>query len=645
MSMQKIILTFFLAVLCSFFTFGQQKLYTKSKKAIKLYKKAEQSFRYYKYAETADLLKKALKADPKFIEAYLLYAQLYQENKKTEKAKECYYKIIEIDAEYFPMVYYYLGNTELAGGNYAKAKKAFEALKEQNVSGKSKKKATQKLRQCNFAIEEMRHPVPFAPVNLGDKINTASQEYAPALTIDGQGLFFTRLVPTPVGAPNMEKYNEDFFLSRKAGDKWMEAINLGKPINTVFNEGAQSLSANGQTIVYTSCLCQNGMQKCCDLYMAKFVGKNWTRPQNMGTPVNTTAWESQPTISADGQTIYFVSNRKGGLGGKDIWVTNKQDDGTWGTPVNLGDSINTPFDDISPFIHPDGKTLYFASNGIVGLGGFDLYLSRKQSNGKWTTPQNLGYPINTHKDEKSLILNAAGDYAFFASERDEGFGGLDLYGFDLYPEARPTKVIYVEGIIYDKETRKPLQAKFQLINLRTKERVFSAESNPKNGNFLLCLPLNENYAFHAAKPGYLFFSENFSLKNIRLDENFKLNIPLKPIKKGENIVLKNVFFDTDKYLLKQESNVELLKLVDFLKKNPTIKIELGGHTDKQGTAQHNKTLSMNRAKAVYLFLIEHQIAPERLTYKGYGFTKPIDTNETQSGRARNRRTEYKIISH
>jgi outer membrane protein OmpA-like peptidoglycan-associated protein len=331
----------------------------------------------------------------------------------------------------------------------------------------------------------------------------------------------------------------------------------------------------------------------------------------------------------------------------DLYKTTMDEFGEWSKPINISDSINTEGAESSPFIHPDNKTLYFSSDGHIGMGGMDIFYCRKDSNDNWGKPVNIGYPINTFGDENSLILNARGDMAYFASDKLEGFGQQDLYKFKLYEEARPNPVSYMKGIVYDDQTKKRLEAKFELISLKDGQTKVESKSDPVNGEFLVCLPTGSQYALNVSKKGYLFYSENFSTPaeiHHKIDPFLK-NVPLKPIKVGESVVLKNIFFEFDKYNLKKESRVELNKLYNLLKENKSLKIEIGGHTDNKGSEEYNKTLSQNRAKAVYEYLTSKGISSERLSYKGYGESKPIDTNKTEEGRANNRRTEFKVIDN
>jgi len=486
--------------------------------------------------------------------------------------------------------------------------------------------------------------VPFSPVNMGENINSTDHEYFPSITTDGNTLLFTRNLKD---AGAMAGYQEDFYIGKQSGaNEWEIASSMGPPINTADNEGAPSISADGQIIIYAGCNRPDG-KGSCDIYYARKVGNRWAKPINIGPPINTRNWETQPSFSSDGKTLYFVRGTvtREGIKNQDIYYSQLSKDGYWGDPVSISSKINTPDREESVYIHPDNQTLYFSSNGHIGMGGLDIYMCKKQPNGEWGNPINLGYPINTNNDENSLLVSPNGEIAYFASNRQGGKGGLDLYQFDLYKEARPERLTYVIGKVFDARSKKPIGATFELIDLETAQTVIESESNIGNGEFLVSLTANKNYALNVSKNGYLFYSENFSLKEIAdLSKPFQLDIPLQPIDVGMIGELKNIFFETGQFNLKEESKAELQKLVDFLTLNKTLKIELSGHTDNVGDKKMNLALSQNRAKAVYDYLIGKGIAAERLTYAGYGDTQPKVSNDTPENRAKNRRTEFKVTA-
>lgn len=624
---------------------AQYRYTSKSSKAIKYLELGMDYFDIRNNEAAKQEILKAIEADPGFIEAYMLLGDVYDELKEYKLSAEAYKKAVAIDEKFFPNNFYTLGKVELYSGSYTDAKMHLEKyLTFPKIDEVHKSTTLRAIGICDFAIDAMAHPVPFEPHNLDSAINTIDDEYLPAITADEQTLIITRRKPRlQINSEFQSKLEEDFYYSVKKDGKWKTAVNMGTPINTPNNEGAQCISPDGQYLFFTACEREDGVGSC-DIYMSKKTGNTWSRPVNMGETVNSMKWESQPSISPDGRTLYFVSTRNGGKGRMDIWKTTLGDNGNWSLPVNMGDTINTPDDEMSPFIHPSNNTLYFSSKGHVGMGGFDIFLSRIDVSGHWGKPQNLGYPINTLGDETSLIVNASGETAYFASDKLQGKGKIDIYSFDLYKEAQPLKVTYIKGKVINSKSNAALEAKFELIDLSTGKIVMQSTSDVSNGEFLLCLPVNKDYALNVSKDGYLFYSENFSLKDVNdVSKPYLMNIKLQPIQVGETVVLKNIFFETASYALKDESKVELEKLYRFLSQNQLIHIEIGGHTDNIGDKQSNVTLSSNRALAVYNYLLEKGIDKIRLSYKGYGDSKPIAANDSDANRSLNRRTDFTII--
>lgn len=634
----------FIFILAPSFVIAQDELSTKSKKARTWYEKGEQLLQAQKLTEAKMNFQLAIDEDPNFFEAYMLMGEIHEQEKNDTAAVVVYKKAIEIDPERYPPVFQIIADIEYSNGWYADASLHYtQFLGSQKAHGASRIKAEKNLANCEFALKAMQNPVPFTPVNLGPNVNSDLNEYFPCITADNQTLLFTRLLKDNRSVTGRQ---EDFFVS-KNNNGWQPAVELGSPINTVYNEGAPTLSADGNILIFTACESLEGYgigregYGRCDLFVSKRSGNEWQVPYNLGLPVNSRAWESQPSISSDGRTIYFVSSRNNDY---DIWVSVVNNKGIWSEPEKLGSNINTEGYEGSVFIHPDNQTLYFSSDGHVGMGGLDIFMSRKDTSGQWGPPVNLGYPINSHKDDNSILISAGGELAMFASDRKDGFGGLDLYSFELYKEARPQVVTYIKGTVYDKNSGTKLNAQFELTNLKTGIVAIESFSNKSTGEFLVCLPANHDYALTVSKDGYLFYSENFNLtgENPSTDPVL-MDVPLIPLQAGAKVVMKNVFFETDRFDLLEPSKVELNKLADLLTKNPALKVELGGHTDNVGKDDYNLTLSENRAKAVMTYLVENGIAPERLTYKGYGKTQPVDTNDTEAGRANNRRTEFKVV--
>lgn len=621
-------------------------LSTSSKKAQKFYLQAYERYQAREYGQARELLDKALSEDDRFAEAWALKGDMAAEQRDAEGAIQGYSKAVQLLPDMDYNLYVILGNLQLMTGRYAEAKANYERYLSYNKGPSNRRWQTEEnILRCDFGIHMILHPVPFDPVNLGDSINTIHDEYINAISSDKQTLWFTRRLPTGAIVPNSsEAIEEDFYLSHLSGDTaWERALNLGPPINTRGNEGAISISPDAQLLFFAACQREDGYGSC-DIYWSWKMGDRWSIPRNLGPMVNSETWDSQPSFSSDGKTLYFASKRGGGKGSSDIWKSELLPNGDWTLPVNLGDSINTPGEEQNPFIHPDDQTLYFASKGHPGMGGLDLFYSRRAPDGSWEKPVNLGYPINTYADEITLAVNSTGDVAYISSDKFGGKGRQDIYSFPLYKEAQPHPVTYLKGVVYDKETGSRLQAHFELHDLLRNQLAVKAVSDPIDGSFLVCLPTDRDYALNVSRDGYLFYSDNFSLTGIRDQAKpFLKNIPLQPIRVGETVVLKNIFFDTDKFELKPESFNELEKLLGLLKTNPSLKIEISGHTDIRGTEEHNLELSGNRARSVVDYLVGHGIAKERMTSAGYGFSKPIDSNDTEEGRANNRRTEFRIV--
>jgi outer membrane protein OmpA-like peptidoglycan-associated protein len=630
---------------------AQKELSSSDPKAIRLFKEGA---RYYDARDTSkalELFGEAIKSDPKFIEAYMLKANVYEDMGQHENAVEYYKKAIEVNPEFFPKVYYSLANEEYYLGRYTDAKTHIEKfLSYPNGKGNLHWKAKKLKENVEFAMMAVSNPVPFDPVNMGDSINSTEDEYFPSVTVDGQTFIYTREIRY-TDSRGKAASQEDLYKSKKNGVSWNKSRPISE-INTHGNEGASSISSDGQYIFFTACEQIGGddgrkTKGSCDIFLSKKVGEKFNEPRDLDEPLNSTDWDTQPSFSSDGRTLYFVRRIpvSYGVSHSDILVSSIGDDYRWSQPVSVSDLINTPSDESFVFIHPDDQTLYFASSGHPGMGGSDIFFSRRDSTGKWGRPENIGYPINSINDEISFRVSPDGKTAYFSSNRPGGKGGLDIYQFPLYEKARPRPVSYMKGKVYDAETKKFLSAAFELIDLATGKVIVSSSSNVGNGEFLVALPTGKSYALNVSKDGFLFYSDNFKMENPKsADEPFLKDVPLNPIKAGESIVLNNIFYDTDKYALKSESKVELGKLILFLNKNPKIKFEISGHTDNVGTKQYNQTLSEKRAKSVYDYLIANGIPANRMTSKGYGDTKPVADNSTDAGKAKNRRTEFLITA-
>lgn len=617
---------------------AQEKLSSKNKKAIKAYQEGVDAFAKTEYDAAEKSFREALRLDAKFIESYIMLGTLFEEKRDYKQAIENYKKSIGLDEDF------YIGTLVITAGLLRKTGEYQESMEmaKRYLSKKGLKPANIKnaeilIENDEFAIQEMKNPKPFKPENMGVEINCKYPEYSPAMTADESQIIFTRQIPKSEGA---KEYQEDFFYSEKdENGNWKPAIGLSRNLNTPLNEGAHTISPDGQILYFTGCNREGG-KGSCDIYKSQLHKNSWDYPENI-RELNSSAWDSQPSIGPDGRTIYFTSARGGNM---DIYVSYLGDDGYWSEPTPLPANINTVRSEMSPFIHPDGKTLYFASDGHQGMGGLDIFYSRKTGDTTWSDPINIGYPINTYNDEGFLFVTASGKKALFASDKLGGQGTLDIYSFELYEQARPTPVTYLKGIVADSKSNNTIPAHFELFEVKTGKLIASSIADER-GEFLLCIPTNNEYALNVSMDKYLFYSENISLEGEHGNTDpITKRIDLQPIGMNEVVVLKNIFFDFDKYDLKPESNAELIKLVGLLKNNPKLRIEIGGHTDNVGSKEHNRVLSENRAKAVYSYLVNAGIAASRLSYKGYGDASPIAPNTSDEGRALNRRTEFKVIS-
>ncbi|MCD6067740.1 MAG: hypothetical protein K0S33_2566 [Bacteroidetes bacterium] len=649
------LLVFFLALI-SFLNSGAQTNkppgYTSTnKKAIKQMDEGKKNFEYKKDKEAEKNFLKAIELDPNFVEPHMALGYLYSDHKRIDEAIEHFKKCVEINADFFPNNFYNLGGLYMMQGKYSEGRAAYEAyLKYPRINPTLKENADKFLVNAKFGENALKNPQPFKPVNAGDAINSNYYEYFPTITADGSQFLFTRNIREESGTAGQE----DFYISMNNNGKWMSSTPM-KGLNSPGNEGAPNISADGQFMFFVLCPDQFGNYGAdgrkgygsCDIFFSQKINGKWSEPRNVGEPINSRNWETQPSFSSDGKTLYFVRGivTREGIKSQDIYMSQIGFDGQFSDPVKLGPNINTDGKEESVYIHPDNMTLYFASDGFPGMGGLDLFMSKRQPNGEWGPSVNLGYPINTFVDDNSLLVGPNGKIAYFASERPGGYGGLDIYQFEMPETFRPEQITYAKGKVYDSLSRVGLEAEFELIDLETQKQVLKSLS-AKDGKFLITLTANHDYLLNVSKNGYLFYSDNFSLKNVVADYNnpFVLNVPMQPISDVGDIELKNVFFDVDKFDLKPQSKAELNKLADFLKKNPTIKGQLEGHTDNTGDKKKNQVLSENRAKSVYNYLTtEGGIDKTRLSFIGYGDTKPKVPNDTPEHKAANRRTVFKVL--
>ncbi|SHH93618.1 Tetratricopeptide repeat-containing protein [Chryseolinea serpens] len=631
-----------LLLLCSTVAFSQPQVTTKSKKAYELYVQADNFRVRGQFEEAINLLQQALDKDDKFVEAYFRLGVTYANMKENPKAIGTYEKGLSLtnDLRLQKLFWYELGELYLLTGDYEKAMKVLSAfVNNENQSKPRIDRATVLFRSAEFALKNKNDTSAYHQRPLSDTVNCFVLQYFPALTADQKQLIFTRR------ATNDPNDTEDLVVSKKdERGRWTTPVSISKNINTRLNEGTCTISADGRKLIFTSCAGRDGIGSC-DLYESRKIGEDWTVPTNLGRNVNSAEWESQPSLSADGRTLYFVSDRRAGLGRRDIWISTLGDDGKWMKAVNAGKSINSQYDEMSPFIHANNRTLFFASNGLPGFGGYDIFFVEKDSS-QWSAPRNFGAPLNDHDDQYSLFITADGKKGYYAHEEDlpNGHSRSKIYEIDIPAENQMKyRSNYVRGIIRDKDDQHPLAANVELINIGSNAIESLVESDSINGEYLMVLTQGANYALYINKVGYLFKSYNFNYSEVRDFQPIVVNIDLEKVKEGSVAVLNNIFFDVDKYDLQDRSTPELQKIVRFLNENPGIRVQISGHTDNSGAADYNRQLSEKRALSVYNYLIKSGVDKKRLTTKGFGPDKPVATNDTDEGRQQNRRIEFRIV--
>ncbi len=604
-------------------------------------KQFEKAVRFLDAGDFTNSEKEALNIlarDSAFSDAWLILADIYE--KSGSPANEI--NALEKARLYSEnrLILFRLAEVNYQIGNYTQALHFYEQYSDaKNISEKRKKEVVHKIENCRFALDAIQHPVRFEPVLLGENINSPENDYWPSISLDQKKLVFTRLIKAGTIS------QEDFYASDFVDGKWRKAEPLTE-INSDMNEGAQTLSADGKLLFFTACNRPDG-KGSCDIYYSQFENGKWTKAKNAGSALNTNAWEAQPGFSSDYRFLYFSSNRLGGKGAKDIWRAefkgwDNYGNLKWGKVENLGDSVNSEGNEISPFIHPNNKNFYFVSDFLTGMGGYDLFTAEQKPDGTFSKAKNMGYPINTFQNELGLNISSDGKTAYFSSEREQN-SGLDIYSFELDPDLQPEPVTFVKAKVINAKTKQPLEGHVTLVNLTNSEQQIRTESTDKGGELLLCLPLGANYAFNVSEEGYLFYSKAFQLSDTKtIHQPEIISIPLEPIEIGAEMNLYNIYFETDSFSILPESEPELQQLVVFLKNNASLLVEIQGHTDNSGNKEKNQILSEKRAKSVVDYLVKNGVELSRLKFKGYGDTKPVATNNTAEGRTLNRRTTIRI---
>ncbi|MCP9770826.1 flagellar motor protein MotB [Lacihabitans sp. LS3-19] len=614
------------------FLFCSISIIAQDKKTLMYFEKGKKDFLERKYDSALNNFEKYFEKDSSKLEAYFRVGQIYESLRNVKMASEYYTKVIEKDTVgvTYVQAYTYLGTRALENHHFEEAKKYLNvSLANTNKNSIVFKQIQKQLKTCEFGIQAIAHPLNIKPEPLVDVLNFKSKQYFPVLTADNSTIIFT--------ARN-DLEDENIYISENKNDTWSTPASISKDINTPFNEGTCSISADGHIMVFTSCEGRDSFGSC-DLFITKKEGDKWSKPENLGANINSKFWDSQPSLSSDGSKLFFSSERPLGIGRKDIWMSELDESGNWKKATNLGPNINTSYDEVSPFIHANGYSLFFSSNGKEGMGKFDIYLTTVK-NGITAEAINLGYPINTSDDELSLFISADGKTAFYSVDKNNK---VDLYQFSIPVELsdKIDRTHYLKGFVLDQKTQKPLYSTIELVDTKTGNKISKFLSDPITGDYMAILPGDGEYVLYIETPNYFFKSIKFDFTK-KTEEN-RLDILLTKIEKQTKEVLQNIFFDSGSAVLREESNIELKKLKDLLDKNKTLKVEISGHTDDVGNDQTNLELSKKRAFSVVEYLIKSGINAERIIPIGYGETQPKVKNDTDENRQLNRRIEIKFL--
>ncbi|MEO0731214.1 MAG: OmpA family protein [Bacteroidota bacterium] len=598
------------------------------------------------YREAKVILDRLVAAYPAQADLHYLRSEIYLALGQYAKAEADIRAGISRSGEAAPVVYRKLGEAASLGGNFSGAVAAYREYVNKipaTARGDRRQKAVDLLARAEAAAALAANPIPYRPIRLSDSINTGNNlEYFPTLDVTESRMVFTRRV---LGQ------NEDFYVSDRQEDGSWGAARPLPGVNTEFDEGGQTLTADGQYLVYTSCGRPQGYGGC-DLLFFEYVDDAWQPARRAAERLNTQADEGQPSISPDGRLLFFSSNREGGYGGNDLYAAARTADGGWSSPQNLGPNLNTKGQESFPFWAADGRTLFFTSNGHPGLGGQDLFRIVLGGDNKWGTATNLGYPINTAGNETNLFIALNGSTAYFSKRSIDTLDGkadVDIYAFDLPTELQPDPATYVRATVTDAVSGAPLEASVRLRPL-DQQAPPVVRSTDAGGEFLAVLPAGKDYAFTVDRQGYVFYADRFTLPEGQTpEEPFLLKIALQPVpeavvaggsEEDGSTAFQNVLFATASAELLPVSADELDRLAELLIAAPRYRVTIGGHTDDVGEEADNLELSRQRALAVKNYLVGRGVEENRIRTEGFGESRPVADNAKPEGRAKNRRTTF-----
>ncbi|MBN3035851.1 MAG: OmpA family protein [Bacteroidales bacterium] len=621
-----------------------------SKRSEKQYQKAVNDYRQRRFSEAIRSLSQLTESEPEFVDAFFLLGLIYTHDSRlnVNAARRYFERVIQLCPEYDPYAYYHLSRIYYGAREYGQA---FESISrflddvDRIRSDDDYDEAIRLLEYSRFYDEMLNNPVPFEPKAVPG-ISTDLDEYLPIISPDNEQAFFTRkfrLMPGRDDLVPRVRYQERFMHSNHSNGGFAPGNEMPFPFNRYEDEGGATITIDNRQLFYTVCQYNKGHTYYnCDICSSSYNDGVWEEITNLGDTVNREdSWESQPSITSDGKTLYFVSDRPGGAGGYDIYRTTREENGSWSMPENLGPPVNTPGNEKSPFIHTDSQTLYFSSDGLMGLGGYDIFYSRRKNDGTWSDPVNIGYPINSYDDDVGFFVSTDGHYGYFASNKFEGMGGWDLYYFELYEKARPEKVLFLKGKVSYVSTRELKNTRIELKNVETR-KITQVPVDTVTGEYVAAVLFRNDYIMTVKKRGFVFETHYLSRIDPRYSEPARINLALKPIEIDEPYRLNDIYFGFNSFELTDESKMVLDEFFEFLAANSTFKVAIHGHTDNVGSDEDNMVLSKNRARSVLEYLVFLGLDRSRLDFRGFGESIPIASNETEEGRALNRRTEFVI---
>lgn len=657
------------------------------KTAKKAFEAGEEFFKQYQFDKAEVEFDKAYAFNPNYSKLNYYLGMCVLNSSYKFKALNYFKKAYELNPNVAPEINLLIGIGYHINGDWDNGIKHYEyhkkVLNPKNTD--TLEYINKKISECKTGKDLVAKPKRVWVDNLGKNVNTEYPEYGPFISADESVIIYTGRRSDTRGGKKDEgdgKFFEDIYLSKRNPNngEWEKAINIGENINTENHDAPSGLSPDGKLLYIFY-----GWKGGGDIYQSKLKDGQYGKPEKLSSNVSSKYYESSASVSFDGKELYFASERPGGFGGEDIYVSRwDEKKKEWGPAENLGANINTKYRETGVFLHPDGETMYFSSQGHSTMGGFDIFMSKRDEKGVWGAPVNIGYPINSPDDDVFFVVSGSGRYGYYSSFRQDGYGEKDLYRITfLGPEkppipstednliaslVNPVREIVIEpkvevstvnlailkGIIRDARTLQPLEAKLELIDNDKNELVTTLTSDSKSGAYLVTIPAGKNYGISVKAEGYLFHSENVDIPKASGYKEYEKNVDLKKVEVGQTIVLRNIFFDYDKATLRDASRNELERLIKLLNENPTLRIEISGHTDTQGDATYNQKLSENRAKAVVEYLVRAGISASRLEYKGYGESKTQISEadilkmktktEREDAHQQNRRTEFKILS-